>query len=334
MRSSEFFRHLENDPVAPVYLFKGEADLLMEDAWKKLLDRIVPAKAQRFNGERLQAREYSAVDILDRLKALPMFGTKRLVMVQAIDAWPKQQQEAIFSYLEKPLPSACLVLTASGKKGLEKLEAAVASIGIVVGFAAPSERDAPRWLQERARLQNKNLPFKAASLLLEQVGLDLYRLESELDKLVTYVGNRETIELDDVKEAVSYQRSFSIFELLRFVSRCERSRAVHSLRNLIRAGEPPLAILALMSRQIRILWQSKDALANGLSISELCRQLHLPQFVVKNYAQESSLFSETELHKIHTAIREADLALKGTGTNPELIMENLVLRISQPAGKE
>lgn len=334
MRSTEFFSHLEKTSVAPVYLFKGEADLLMEEAWKKLLDKIVPAKAQRFNGERLQAKEHSAVDILERLKSLPMFGTKRLVMVQGIDAWPKQQQEAILSYLEKPHPTACLVLAASQKKGLEKLEAAVASVGIVVGFAAPTERDAPRWLQERAHLQNKNLPFKAASLLLEQVGLDLFRLERELDKLVAYVGNRETIEVGDVKEAVSYQRSFSIFELLRFVSRCERSRAVHSLRNLIRAGEPPLAILALMSRQIRILWQSKDALANGLSISELSRQLHLPQFVVKNYAQESSLFSEKELHKIHTAIRAADLALKGTGTSPELIMENLVLKISQPARKE
>lgn len=334
MRSSEFFSHLETASAAPVYLFKGEAVLLMEEAWKKLLAKIVPAKAQRFNGERLQARDHSAAAILEKLKSLPMFGTERLVMVQGIEAWPKQQQEAILSYLEQPYPTACLVLATSQKKGLEKLEAAVASVGIVVGFAAPTERDTPRWLQERVRLQNKKLSFKAASLLFEQVGLDMYRLERELDKLVAYVGNREVIEVDDVKEAVSYQRSFSIFELLRFVSRCERRRAVHSLRNLIRAGEPPLAILALMSRQIRILWQSKDALANGLSISELSRRLHLPQFVVKNYAQESSLFSEAELHKIHIAIREADLALKGTGTNPELIMENLVLKISQPTGKE
>jgi DNA polymerase-3 subunit delta len=225
-----------------------------------------------------------------------------------------------------------LVLTTAQKKGLDKLEAAVSLVGIVVGFAAPGERDAPRWLQERAQLKDKKLSSQAASLILELVGLDLHRLENELDKLVTYVGNREAIEADDVQETVSYQRSFSVFELLGFVSRGDRSRAVHSLRSLIRAGEPPLAILALMSRQIRILWQSKEALANGVSISELSRHLRLPQFVVKNYAQESSLFSETELHKIHTAIREADLALKGTGSSPELIMENLVLKIAQPTG--
>lgn len=333
MRSTEFFRHIEKDPIAPVYLFKGDADLLKEEAWKKLVERVVPAKAQRFNGEKLRAKDRSAADVLDRVRSLPMFGSQRLVMVQGIETWPKDQRDAILSYLQKPHSTACLVLSTSKQKGIEKLEAAAASVGIVVGFASPGEREAPRWLQERARRQNKNLSFKAASLLVEQVGLDLHRLEMELDKLAAYVGDRETIELEDVREAVSHQRSFSVFELLRYVSRCQTTLAVHSLRSLIRAGEPPLAILGLMSRQIRILWQSKDALQSGLAISELSRQLHLPQGVVKNYAQESSLFSENELHNIHSAIRDADLALKGTGTNPELVMENLVLTISQPSGK-
>jgi DNA polymerase III subunit delta len=329
MRVAEFLRHVESTSVAPVYLFKGEADLTMEEAWKKLLDKIVPAKARRFNGERLGAKEHSAAVVIEKLNSLPMFGTRRLVMVQGIEAWAKEGQNAMLSYLEKPHSTACLVLTSSQKKGIERLEAAVAAVGIVVVFAAPTEREAPRWLQERARLQNKNLSLQAASLLLDQVGLDLQRLERELEKLAAYVGDRQRIELEDVREGVSGQRSFSIFELTNYISRRQRSLAVRSLRNLMRAGEAPLALIGLLSRQFRIIWQIKDGIEKGVPLSELNRHLRLPQFVLTNYVKESASYSETQLQEIHKAMREADLNLKSSGTNPELIMENLILRISE-----
>lgn len=333
MRSIEFYRHLKKSAVAPVYLFKGDADLLMEEAWNKLVEKVVPPKARRFNGEKLQAKECSATDVVGRLRSIPMFGSKRLLMVREVETWPKDQQKEILSYLTEPYPSACLVLAATGKKGIEKLETAVSSVGEVVDFAGPTEWNAPRWLQDRARIQNKKLSSQAAASLLEQTGLDLHLLESELEKLVTYVGDRETIELGDVKEVVSSQRAYTIFELLRLIGRRESHQALHALRRLIRAGEPPLAILALMGRQVRILWQTKDALNRGLSLGELSRQLRLPQSVVKNYIKESSSFSERKLYQIHRAIREVDIGLKGTGTKPEWLMEDLVLKLTEGAGK-
>ena len=65
----------------------------------------------------------------------------------------------------------------------------------------------------RARQHQKLLSPQAASFLVEQLGVDLYRLQSELEKLAAYVGDREKIEVEDVKEAVTSQRSFTVFEL-------------------------------------------------------------------------------------------------------------------------
>ena len=333
MRSIDFYRHLEKSSVAPVYLFKGDADLLMEEAWNKLVEKVIPAKARRFNGEKLQAKECSAAEVVTRLSSIAMFGTKRLLMVQGAEAWPKDQQKEVLSYIAEPYPTACLVLTVFGKKGLEKLEAAVSSVGVVVDLAGPTEWNAPRWLQDRALSQNKKLSPKAASFLLEQTGLDLHLLEKELEKLVSYVGDRKTIELEDVQDVVSSQRGFTIFELLRLISRRESSQALRALARLIRAGEPPLAILALMARQVRILWQSKDAVNRGVSLAELGRHLRLPQSVVKNYVKESSFFSERELYHLHKAIRAVDVGLKGTGTKPEWLMEDLVLKLTEGVGR-
>jgi DNA polymerase III subunit delta len=329
MHATEFFRKIETSSVAPVYLFKGEADFMMEEAWRKLLDKIVPVKARRFNGERVRAKDCSAAIVMEKLSSLPMFGTRRLLMVQGFEVWAKEGQNAILSYLAKPYPTSCLVLASSQKKGIERVETAVNAVGIVVVFAAPTERETPRWLQERAKQQNKTLSSQAATFLTDQVGLDLHRLDSELEKLALYVGDRKRIEVEDVREGVGDQRNFSIYELTNHVSRRRRSLAVRCLRNLMRAGEAPLAVIGLLSRQIRILWQIKDGIDKGTPLAELNRHLRLPQYVFQNYVKESALYSEGQLQEIHRAIREADLSLKSTGTNPELVMEDLILRISE-----
>jgi DNA polymerase-3 subunit delta len=326
MKSFNFSGYLEKNLPAPVYLFKGEADFLMEDAWSMLLEKVVPSNARRFNGERLSAKECSAEQVVLRLSTLPMFGGKSLVMVQHVEGWPKEQLKVIQSYVAHPHPSACLVLTANPKKGADKLEAAItAAGGVVVEFSAPSERDAPKWLQERARHQKKRLSPQAASMLIEQVGIDLFRMERELEKLCLYVGPRNVIDVEDVKEVVGLQRSFTVFELLRYVGKRQGVQAVTSLRSLILAGESPLGILALLTLQIRRLWQVKDAMERGTSAAQIAQQLKLHPFVVKGYTEQISHFTVDGLHRIHRRLCEADLTLKQTGIAPETILEALVL---------
>lgn len=301
----------------------------MEEAWRQLVERIVPAKARHFNGERLSAKEYTASQVLTKLNTLPMFGSKQLILVQSPGIWPKEQRSQLLSYLEHPLPSSCLVITSSQKKGMEKLTPAVEAVGVVVQFPALTEKEAPRWLLERARRLEKAITLQAASLLVDLVGLDLYRLERELEKLAIYVGDREKIDLDDVKQTASSQRSFSVFELLRYVSTRQSNRAVTTLKSLILAGEPPLVILSLLARQVRLVWQVKDGLSHGMAAAQIAQRISLSPYVIKNYVEQTSHFTETELYLTHQAICEADLALKSTGISPELILETLVFSLCQ-----
>lgn len=333
MLPREFFESLKNAPAAPVYLFTGEAEFLMEEAWTKLMEAIVPPAARRFNGERLLAADLPAAEVLVRLNTLSMFGPRRLLMVRHIEAWNKEQKGVLESYLARPQPSSCLVMTTTHKKGMERIEAAVESVGVVVRFSPPAERDAPKWLVERAKSHGKTMSFQAASVVVEQTGVDLFLLEREIEKLLAYVGDRARIDLEDVKQVVSSQRSFSVFELLRQVGQQQANQAVASLRSLMLAGESPLGVLALLARQVRLLWQVKDGLARKLSEGEIGKRVGLSPYVVKNYVQQSSRFSEADLAATHQAIMEADMALKSTGTAPDVQLEALVLALCRNTQK-
>jgi DNA polymerase III subunit delta len=325
MPPKAFIDHIEREAVRSVYLFIGGSELLIDEAWSLLLEKLIPTNARKFNGERIQAKDHSAAQVISRLSTLPMFGAKQLLMVQNIEDWPKEQKSALQSYLEHPHPTSCLVLSASQKKGLDKLESAVASVGMVLHLSAPSEREMPEWLKERARRFGKTLTQQAAVRLFEEVGGDLRILEREIEKLVAYVGEKSRIDIEDVVDSASSQRAYSVFELLNYVGRRQSREAIASLRKLILAGESPIAIVSLLARQIRIVWQVKDAMERRQPVTEIARQLNLPTFVIKGYAQQTPHFTEAELSEIHKALRETDFKLKSTGTAPVLLLEGLVL---------
>jgi len=313
------------DKIEPVYLFLGDAAFLINETWNRLVTATHPVKGKAPGGERVQAKETSAGQVMERMATLPMFGPRKLFMVEHVDAWGKEDKNALASFIARIPPSACLVLTASGKKGIEGISKAVEARGKVIQFKEPTEKDAPRWLVEKARERGKVLSLRSAFLLVDMTGPDLNSLSSELEKICTFTGERGNIEPEDILEAASSQRTATMFELFDQVRDRQAGKAVHSLRTLIISGEAPLKILSSLAWQIRTLWQVKDGLRQRMTESQLASRLRMHPFAVKKACEKAARFSDSELHEIHEAIRRTDVALKSSGSSPDLILEGLLL---------
>jgi DNA polymerase-3 subunit delta len=332
MQAEDFLEKLDHGEISPVYLFVGEETFLMDEAWKKLLSKALPKGGRYFNGERLQAREIEVPDVIERLATTPMFGGRRLIRVDSVETWGKEAREAMEAFVPLIPPAACLVMTAAGRKNIEGLAKAVEARGKIVQFKSGG-KEAPRWLIERAGQLGKILPLRAAFLLVEMAGTDLHTLASELDKICTFIGEREQIEADDILEAASSQRNFSTFELLDHLRARQAGKAVRSLRSLILAGELPLKILATLAWQIRMVWQVKDGLRQGMSEAELAKRLGAHPFVVKKARAQSSRISDADLYRTLEAICQTDIAIKSTGTPPEVLLEELLLDLCLDSAK-
>ena len=327
MQAEDLFEKLEYGEIAPAYLFVGEAAFLMDEAWEKLLSKALPRGGRHFNGERLQAREIEAADAIERLATMPMFGGRRFIRVDSVETWGKESREAIESFVPQIPATACLVMTAANRKSVEGLARAVEARGKIVQFKSAGVKEAPRWLIQRAGQLGKTLSHKAAFMLVETAGADFQTLASELDKICTFIGERERIEAEDIFEAASSQRNFSTFELLDFLRARQAGKAVRSLKSLILAGEPPLRILSRLAWQTRMVWQVKDGLRQGMLEAELAKRLGAHPFVVKKAREQSALFSDTDLFRTLEAICKTDIAIKSTGATPEILLEELVLEL-------
>ncbi len=327
MYAEDFLNALDSAKIEPVYLFVGDSAFLMEQAWKKLLSCVLPKGGRKFNGERVQARETEAGDLIERLGTMSMFGGMRLVMVDNVEAWGKGDRAAVEAFVQRIPSSACLVMTAPGRKNIEGLAKAVETKGKVVQFRSPGDREAPRWLVERAKQLGKDISYKAAFLLVELAGGDLDTLASELEKICTFVGERERIEAEDILEAAGSQRSFSAFDMLDHIKAQQADKALRSLRSMVLFGEAPLKILSTMAWQIRLVWQVKDGLRQGIPEAELTRRLGAKPFVIKKAREQASRFSDADLYAAVEAIGQTDISIKSTGISPELLLEELVLNL-------
>jgi DNA polymerase-3 subunit delta len=173
----------------------------------------------------------------------------------------------------------------------------------------------------RVKAAGKKIGSHAARLLLEISGRDLRSLSSEIEKLATYVGEREMIEKEDVEKLASSGEIIS-FSLLNALREKNLSRALEVYAGLVRNKEEAVPLLALLATQFRMLLQVKSLQNRRMDSYAIAKELKSSPFFVKKSLEAASHFSLEELLQSLDLLHEADIKLR-SGENQTGIMELL-----------
>ncbi len=316
--------------MAPVYLLLGEEVLLRDEFLSRLLRALLPPGMETLNLDTLRGSEAAGADVATRCRTVPAFSPRRVVLLKEVERLHADAWEAILAYLEHPSPSTCLICVADkldhANRGLQRIN----EVGKVLWFAPPRteeerQRWCQRWMRERARQQGKSLTPEAEMLLLTLQGPDLLRLTQELDKVCLFVGDRPQIDLEAVEALVGQGRVRGIFELTRAVSRRDVGGALFCLRQLMERGEEPLGILGMLARQVRLLLQAKELLAESRPPSEISRLLGIPRVFLSEILEGAKVSSVDGLEQGLVRLLTLDRALKSWGRGQPLCLELAVV---------
>lgn len=107
------------------------------------------------------------------------------------------------------------------------------------------------------RADGKKMTDKAYSLLKERI-LDESVLESEMAKLIGYVGDKSVIETKDVAAVVSEMHEEDLITLSEAMARKDKKQLMLIVDTLLSQGMNLLAIQGFLSKQIRLLLQARD----------------------------------------------------------------------------
>lgn len=317
----------ERGKYGPVQLLVGSERLFIDRA-VTALRRACVGEGDPWNEEVFQAKTAGATRIVDAARTLPMLGGNRFVLVRGLHELADKEHERLAEYFANPVDTCCLVLTADKLDGRSKLTKAAKQRGYLYE-AQPMKPGAMRgFTTGEARRRNLKIDDAAVAALVDAIGTDLAALDDALERLSLYVGEGKPVRVDAVEACVSRVRVESIWSLVDAVSAQDRRGALKAAASLLDDREPPLRILALLARQLRMLGRARQALDDGLAPEAAAAAAGAPPFKARDLARAARRMSMSKLSHAFRVLCEADLTQKGGKCPPDVALEAAILALT------
>jgi len=205
---------------------------------------------------------------------------------------------------ELPATNALLKAAGQAKSGVE-----------VIRCLEATPRTAEAWVRKLTAELGGSIDSDAAQTLVLRSGWDLTILAREIEKLLTYVGASSTggasrIATRDVLEAATPCAETSVFDMVDHLGSRRPLPAILGLRRLIEQGEPPLRLMAMIVRQVRLVFLTREMLEAGAGVRDIEERLKLPTWVVRNYLSQARNFTRPQLVRMMRSLARLDIDIK------------------------
>lgn len=322
-------REVQDSTLLPVYYFYGEEDFLIEICVKRIIEETLTPFAREFNLHTYYAEEVEPSSVIDSATTLPLFSSKRIVIIKGTDSFNPSQMELFIPYIRNPIPTTIMIFLGSKPDMRRGFYSIIERNKGMVEFSHPGRYYITSWIRKEVEERGKTITDRAIELLMEVAGESLRVLSKEIEKLITYLGDRKVVNEEDIKVLSPNTRTVNIFEFIDALSGGDRYRAFKSLRRLIEEGEPPSLILSLIARHFRILLMLKAFERKGYQSNEIKKRFsNIPERFLKGYLKQSRGFDEATLKGIYKRIFYADEEIKRGLMQPNDVLDFLTLDLS------
>ena len=324
--AQKFYSNLDRKNFDPVYFLFGEEAFFIDEALLRIKKSLLLPQDMDFNFSQFSAADNEMSQVLDEVITLPVFIAKRLVVVQNIQDFSDKEMAPMVEYIKNPTDSCVLVLVASKIDKRKKAMKSLIDLATTIEFRKPFDYQIPQWIKYLAQKEDLKISDEAKQLLHRLVGSNLLELQAEMTKLKDFLGDRKTIEVQDVASVVSSSKEESIFQFTKALGELNLVMALETLVRLMDQGQNEIGIIAMVARHIRILLFIKRGEKQGLFGVKLAEYAKIPHYFLDEYLAQARLWSMSSLLKTLQILSETDFALRASPTSSHIWLENLVLQ--------
>ena len=305
------------------YLLYGEEAYLKQQYKHKLVQALNP-EDDTMNFNHYEGRNIDVKELIDLCETMPFFADRRVVLLEDTGFF-KNKCDELADYMKELPDYLCLVFVEDEVDKRSKMYKAVKSCGRIGEFARQDEKTLMQWAAGILKREGKNITQRDMELLLTMTGIDMGNLRMELEKLITYTGDRNVVT---IQEVCTTQTQNKIFDMVRAVTEKNQKRALDLYYDLLTLKEPPMRILFLLAKQFRQLLLVKEYTEEGVAQPEMASRLGVPSFVVRNIASCARSYRISELRQAVTDFVDAEEAVKTGRLQDVLSVELLIVKYS------
>jgi DNA polymerase-3 subunit delta len=313
--------------LEPVYLLVGVERLLIERAVDAVRKAVDQSGTPGFNVDLFDGKGLEAASVISAAGTLPMMADRRFVLVRRVDAMTPTEQSNLAEYLTDPNDSTSLVLTADKLDGRGKLAKVAKKQGCLIDAKPMRGRELRAFIRAEATARGHNIAPRAIETLLDAVGDDLAAIDDAVERLSLFIGVGQRIDAEAVMKCVTRIRVESIWSLVDAIGLRDRRKGIAAAQSLLADREPPLRLLAMVARQLRIVARMREALSEGLRPQEAAKRAGAPPFKASDLTTSARQFTADTLGEAFTLIARTDMALKSSKRPPDAVLQDAVLEL-------
>ncbi|MBS9335762.1 DNA polymerase III subunit delta [Fructobacillus papyrifericola] len=320
---------IEQQALPNLYLVTGEETALLQKA-KRLFASIIPEEDQEMN---YASYDFAAVGLDDAIADIttpPFFGDHRVVMLNnptfltATGKLTDGQEKALLSVIEQPIPGNLLVVFAGDLK-LDKRKKITKTL-----LKAAENLDLPR-LNERqvaqalhGLLEQRGFRIEPAAEqeLLLRTQASYSKVLQELPKLLAFAADSKVITRQAVDDLVIKESTAQAFDLADLVLKGQREAAIRTYHDLVKNGEAPLRLNALLLGQFRLLLQVASLQGSD---AEAGKALGIHPFRVKLARQALRTYPLGKVRDGFLKILDMEIQMKSKQVDPLFLFETFMV---------
>ena len=320
------FRHQNFDPL---YFFFGEETFLIDELQDLLIDEALAPSQHDFNLDVVYGSEAEASEVIGLCQGFPAGAPRRVVIVREFEKLENNRE--FKTYAQQPNPQAVVLLACTSNPNLSAHPyRALKEHATWSEFRSLYDNEMPDWIQDYVHGQGYEIEPKAIQMLADYVGTDLQRAASEIEKLITFAGDRPQLTADDVLAASGQTREFNVFELQAAIGEGRHADAARIAERILQQASNPrgeaIMIVAVLNGYFDKLWKLQKPGLLRKTKYDLAGEIGVNPYFVEEYKHAAQRYDASTIADAYAALLAADYELKGGSSRDASLIVTLLLR--------
>lgn len=318
-----YIKNIDQEPIAGCLLY-GPQESVISYRFNFIAKKIVsdltdPFLVSNISKERL--KEDKAI-LADEFYSMSMLGGRKLIIVKDSDNSLAQSLKTIFEDDDYHKKSNNFLLIQGGDLNPSNALRKIAETN--PNFVAiPCYEDDDKTIKNfiSALLKNKNVKFDndVIGILQEKFGKNRQVIMSEIEKIITYLGDKKELEVKDLEGLVQSQDEISTDQFIASFANQDKEKSINLCEKLFLNNNEPIMLIRYLINYFFKLQSAKILIEReGQEVVEAVKKQRLFFKVENEFRMQLSKFSLEKINAILDGLLKLELKIKQGQVNAKI----------------
>lgn len=336
---NELFSDISKGEIKNLYLFYGQEAYLYNEAILRIEKKVINPAFKSLNYIQIDGKNLDFETIMNACETLPFMDERKIVLIREYDVFSNKKAgnqsennkdiDELINYIPNiPKSTILIFVTSEDIDKRKKIYSTIKKNGFVLEFKQLKSYELVKWVIKIFSSRNKKISNNDAEYLISRTTGNMQEIINEANKICAYSGDEPNINKNHINAVVPKNLENNIFELIDALTSKNTVSALEIFNELLLDSEPIPVILTMITRQYRLLLNTKLLIDKGYSIQDITSKLGVIPFVASKLYKLSSNYYEEQIEDKMKQCLDADYAIKNGRMDQRLAIEYLIIKLA------